>query len=102
MEIVGRNKKIKKDTIKGNKREFLRNKGTIKNSIIFIFSLFLYRSYSYFIMSNFITAKDLRQKFGWGKNKSYELIKKIKEKFGLQYKEMVILEEYYYKYFGKD
>jgi len=49
---------------------------------------------------DYLRPKDLMTRFGWGKNKAYELIKKIKEKFGLTYPEVLISEEYYRKYFN--
>lgn len=48
-----------------------------------------------------LNAKDLQNMHGWGKDKAYELIRKIKEKFKLTYSEMVVREDIYQKYFAE-
>ena len=46
-------------------------------------------------------AKDLQSKFKFGRDKSYELIQKIKLKHGLTYKEAVITENLLEQYFNE-
>lgn len=44
------------------------------------------------------TSKDI-QALGFGKNKAYELIKTIKARFNCDYKEIVVSETNYKRYF---
>ena len=50
---------------------------------------------------NFLKPKDIQAKYGWGKNKAYELIQKIKDKRNLTYSELIIREDYYLEYFNE-
>ncbi len=49
--------------------------------------------------NNFLKPKDLIAKYGWGRNKAQELIHIIKNKFNLTYKENIIKEDLYLRYF---